>query len=59
MNLVWIYELNMPQISGPFWPENLDQSGLELQGNLVLKSIPIWPENWAIWHGNLGKSNLA
>ena len=24
-----------------------------------MKSIPIWPENWAIWHGNLGKSNLA
>ena len=50
---------NLPQISGPFWPENSDLSGLDLQGNMALKSRPIWPDNWAIWHENLGKSNLA
>ena len=57
MNLAWKIE--------PIYPRQLGHSGLKnwaiLAWNFtaLLKSRPIWPENWVIWHGNIGKSNLA
>ena len=59
MNLVRISEPNMPQISGPFWPENSNQSGLELQGNMALKSRSIVQSGIEIWANLIWPGNMA
>ena len=59
MNLVWISKPNMPQISGPFWPENSKQSGLELQGNIALKSRSIGQSCMKIWANLIWPGNMA